>query len=300
MENGAHSPRFPDVTIHLANFPPICAHAIFLSRSPYINSLLTAQPPSSPYTINLPISDANLTHDAIINTLQLLYSTSSLPPTIPNSATIVSNIASACLLGIYPVDLVESYRTILLDSNLTPQLILPFISFLLNNTPHPIHPLTAHPGPYPPFTTGLLSLVVNHFIHSLPIQLQSSSTALPPSANTEEYKALLVPLPFDILKVVLEHPGLAVHSERQRYELARTVIAKRAAREKQARRRTESGGGFPPPVEESVVLKVGGGEAGGVQIVRTFSRRRALWKAATTANGTVDAGRSRNSTAGSK
>lgn len=43
------------------------------------------------------------------------------------------------------------------------------------------------------------------------------------------------------------------------------------------RRRTESGT-VTPVVEESVVLRVGGGEGEGVQVVRSFNRRR-LWKA---------------------
>lgn len=118
---------------------------------------------------------------------------------------------------------------------------------------------------------------------------------MPPSANTEEYKAILVPLPFELLKSILEHENLPVSSEKQRYELAKTIVAKRAAREKYDRRRTASEGGGPPPVEESVILKVGGKDGGGVQIVRSFSRRRALWKAQP--NGVS---RNRNSSAGNK
>ena len=91
----------------------------------------------------------------------------------------------------------------------------------------------------------------------------------------------------------MEHPNLPIASEKQRYELAKTIVAKRAATEKHVRRRTESGGGIPPPVEESVILKVGGRDGGGVQIVRSFNRRRALWKAQPN-------GRSRNNISGSK
>lgn len=227
-----------------------------------------------------------------MNTLHYLYTTSPVPPIVPDASTIISNIAASCILGVYPPILVESYRSILLNANLTPQSILPFISFLLS-TPHPLDPATSHPGPYPPFTTGLLSHVISYFTNTLPLHLQSSSSpaALPPSANTEDYRAILVPLPFELLKSILEHENLPIGSEKQRYELAKTIVAKRAAREKHVRKRTAEGG--PPPVEESVILKVGGKDGGGVQIVRSFSRRRALWKAQPN-------GRSRNSTAGSK
>jgi hypothetical protein len=278
-ENAIRNPRFPDVTIHLANFPPISAHAIFLSRSPYLNTLLSNQPPSPPYTINLPTSsDPNLTYDTLLNTIHYLYTSSPLPPNTPDSSTIISSIASACILGVYPPALVDSYRSIVLKTNLTPAHINSFISFLLT-TPHPLDQPTLHPGPYPPFTTGLLSHVITYFISQLPLQLQSSSSplaALPVSANTEDFKSLLIPLPFDILKLILEHPSLPVASEKQRYELAKMVVAKRAAREKHARQRSDGGA---VPVEESVVLKVGGGKAGGVQLVRSFARRQRLWRA---------------------
>jgi hypothetical protein len=251
------------------------------------------QPPSPPYTINLPTSDPNLTYDALMNTIHYLYTPSTLPRILPNPSTIISNIAACCTLGIFPPTLVESYRTVLLNSNLTPQLIIPFISFLLSS-PHALDPATSHPGPYPPFTTGLLSNVITYFTHTLPIQLQTSPAALPPSANTEDYRAILVPLPFELLKTILEHPNLPIASEKQRYELAKTIVAKRAAREKHVRKRIESGGGGgAPPVEESVILKVGGRDGGGVQIVRSFSRRRGLWKAQPN-------GRSRNSSSGNK
>ena len=250
------------------------------------------QPPSPPYTINLPTSDPNLTYDALMNTIHYLYTPTLIPKFLPDTSTIISHMASCSVLGIYPSKLVDCYRSILLNSNLTPQSILPFISFLLSS-PHPLDPAAAHPGPYPPFTTGLLSNVITHFLNTLPLQLQSSAIALPPSANTEEYRAILVPLPFELLKCILEHPNLPIASEKQRYELAKTIVAKRAAKEKHVRRRTESGGGMPPPVEESVILKVGGRDGGGVQIVRSFSRRRGLWKAQPN-------GRSRNSISGSK
>jgi hypothetical protein len=277
LENGVRAPRYPDVTIHLANFPPLSAHAIFLSRSPYLNSLLLNQPPSPPYTINLPTSDPNLTYDSLLNTLQYLYTPSSCQ--LPDESTIISNIASACILGIYPQDLVDSYRHILLKINLTPQSIHHFISFLLSS-PHQIDPPTSHPGPYPPFTQGLLSNVLNYFITTLPIQLQSPSTALPATANTELYKQMLLPLPFDILKHILEHPSLPIGSEKQRYELAKQIVTRRRKEE-------------IIPVEESVILKVGGNDGEGVQLVRSFARKRALWK-------THHNPRSRNSTSGSK
>jgi hypothetical protein len=233
-----------------------------------------------------------------MNTLHYLYSSSSLPPVVPDASTINSNIAASCALGVYPPILVESYRTILLNANLTPQSILPFISFLLS-IPHPLDPATSHPGPYPPFTTGLLSNVISYFTNTLALHLQSTSSpaALPASANTEDYKAILVPLPFELLKSILEHENLPIASEKQRYELAKTIVAKRAAREKHIRRRSAAEGvAGPPPVEESVILKVGGGDGGGVQIVRSFSRRRALWKAQPNGNNR----RSRNGTAGNK
>jgi hypothetical protein len=292
--NAIRNPRFPDVTIHLANFPPISAHAIFLSRSPYLNTLLSNQPPSPPYTINLPTSsDPHLTYDALLNTIHYLYTSSSLSPKAVDSATVISHIASSCILGVYPPTLVDSYRSILLKANLTPTTIIPFISFLLS-TPHPLDPPTSHPGPYPPFTTGLLSNVITYFISQLPLQLQSSSSplaALPVSANTEDFKSLLIPLPFDILKLILEHPLLPVASEKQRYELAKMVVAKRAAREKHVRQRSD---GAAAPVEESVVLKVGGGKAGGVQVVRSFARRQRLWRAQPNGH------HNRHSTSGSK
>jgi hypothetical protein len=187
-------------------------------------------------------------------------------------------------LGIYPADLVSAYRTILLKQNLTLQFVLPFTSFLLS-TPHPLDPIESHPGPYPPFTTGLLTSVANYITTKVPLQLQSSpTTALPPTANTEDYKAILLPLPFELLKPILEHPSLAVRSEKQRYELAKSIVSKRASRETHSR--------LSPLVEESVILKVGGGQGEGVQIMRSYNRRRGLWKAGK--------GRSRQSTAGSK
>jgi hypothetical protein len=254
-----------------------------------LNSLLLNQPPSPPYTINLPVSDPNLTYDALLTTLGYLYTFSSQPPS-PDSTNILAHISASSALGIYPPDLVHSYRQILLKSNLTPSTIHPFLTFLLS-THSPLDPPT-HPGPYPPFTTGLLTNVIDYFLTDLPRDLQSSTTALPTTANTEDYKEMLMPLPFEILKTILEHPSLAVRSEKQRYELAKSIVSKRAARDKMTRRRTESG---TPLVEESVILKVGG-EGDGVTLVRSFNRRR-LWKAQ---SASIEGRRSRNSTSGSK
>jgi len=140
----------------------------------------------------------------------------------------------------------------------------------------------------------MLSNVIHYFLTDLPLHLQSTSpAALPATANTEDYKAMLVPLPFELLKAVLEHPQLPIGSEKQRYELAKSIVSKRAAREKHVRKRTNSGN---PPVEESVILKVGGKDGEGVQIVKSFTRRRAYWKAGCG----EQQPRSRNSTAGSK
>jgi BTB/POZ domain len=299
-ENAMTNARFADVTIHLANFPPIPAHAIFLARSPYLHALLNNQPPSPPYTINLPTSDPNLTLDALRTTLHLLYTPTPLPRTPPPPNTIISHIAAACALGIYPAPLVDLYRSILLQQNLHPSTILQFTTFLLS-APHPITPATAHPGPYPPFTTGLLANVISYFLTTLPLHLSSSlPAALPASAASEDYKAMLVPLPFDIMKLLLEHPSLPISGEKARYELAKQVVAKRAAREKQLRRRSEEKGQVLGPVmEESVILKVGGKDGGGVQVVRSLGRRRGLWKAASSGN-VGEGRRSRNSTAGSK
>jgi hypothetical protein len=245
------------------------------------------QPPSPPYTINLPTSDHHLTFDALLTSLQYLYSFSEdISPSV-NETNIMSHMAACCALGIYPTALVTAYRAILTKTNLTITSILPFTSFLLS-TPHPLDPLSAHPGPYPPFTTGLLSSVATYLTTQVPLQLQSSTVAaLPATANTEDYKAMLLPLPFEILKTILEHPSLAIRSEKQRYELAKSIVSKRAAREKHARKRTDA-----PIVEESVILKVGGGQGEGVQVMRSFTRRRGIWKAGNA--------RSRDSTVGSK
>ena len=291
--NGIPTPKFPDVTIHLANFPPISAHAIFLSRSPYLNSLLENQPPAPPYTLNLPNSDPNLTYDALLNTLQLFYTENFIPSrSLADSSSIVPHIAAACTLGIFPSSLVDAYRSDLLKTNLTPENIIPFISFLLS-IPHPTEPYSQHSGPYPPFTTGLMQSVITYFLTQLPIQLQSSTAALPPTANTESYKTILQALPFELLKHILEHPQLPIGSEKQRYELAKTVVAKRTKLRRAAGSITSGAN-----VEESVVLKVGGRDGGGVQLLQSY-RRKAVWKV--NANGTaVQGGRSRNSTSGSK
>ena len=50
------------------------------------------QPPSPPYTINLPTSDPNLTYDALMNTIHYLYTSSSLPRILPN------HLKYSCLL----------------------------------------------------------------------------------------------------------------------------------------------------------------------------------------------------------
>ena len=291
--NGIPTPKFPDVTIHLANFPPISAHAIFLSRSPYLNSLLENQPPSPPYTLNLPNSDPNLTYDSLINTLQLFYTPGFIPTrSLTDSSSIVAHIAAACTLGIFPSTLVDTYRSNLLKINLTPENILPFINFLLS-IPHHTESYSQQPGPYPPFTTGLMQNVITYFLTQLPIQLQSSTAALPPTANTESYKTILQALPFELLKHILEHPQLPIGSEKQRYELAKTVVAKRA-KVRKATGTTGPGGNM----EESVVLKVGGRDGGGVQLLQSY-RRKAVYKVS--ANGTaIQGGRSRNSTTGSK
>jgi hypothetical protein len=204
--------------------------------------------------------------------MQYLYTVASERPVQPDPAHIVANMAACCALGIYPTELVEQYRGILLKNNLTLQCILPFTSFLLS-TPHPLEPLTVHPGPYPPFTTGLLATVANYIINQVPLDLQSASPALPPTAVSEDYKALLLPLPFELLKYILESPTLHVRSEKQRYELAKCIVSKRASREKQTRKRNETA----PLVEESVILRVGGGQGEGVQVLRSYTRRR-VWK----------------------
>ena len=62
-------------------------------------------------------------------------------------------------------------------------------------------------------------------------------------------------------------------SERQRYELAKTVVAKRAEGQKKGR---GANGGMP--MEENVVLRIGGGKGGGVELVRRFAGRQRLWR----------------------
>ena len=79
-------------------------------------------------------------------------------------------------------------------------------------------------------------------------------------------------------------------SEKQRYELAKTVVAKRAVGQK-----GRSSGGVGP-VEETVVLRIGGGKGSGVEVMRSFTRRKRLWRAQPNGNEM----HSRNGTSGSR
>jgi len=138
-EKGLPSPRFPDTTIHLANFPPISAACILPLPLPYLNTLLSNQPPSPPYTINLPVSESP-SHIRRHPTIRLQYLYTLIHGIISAPRTLHHRLShrSMFALGVYPA---LSRRPITVPSSSKP--------ISQHKKHHPLHSLPFIRPPHP-------------------------------------------------------------------------------------------------------------------------------------------------------
>lgn len=115
-----------------------------------------------------------------------------------------------------------------------------------------------HPGPYPPLTGSLVSILVNFILNNY-------SVSVPVDA---QFKSIMLGLPFQLVKHIVESDKLQAKSPMERHSFARDIVG---AREKNKKRGEVN-------YEESVVLAFGGGK-GGVEVIRkTIGGKKALWK----------------------
>jgi len=257
--------------------------------------LLQAQsiaPQDAGYTLHIPSNDPRLTHQAAVMVIEYLY-TSQLPP-ISNPSEIFSIMAALSMLEIYTPDLVAW----VVKGPLSQLLNSGHVSLLLELlTPPSGHTIgyDSWPGLYPVFTAGLFDLIMYYLIHTAPLHQSNShnngvatpSPALDVSLENHAYVDMLVSLPFEILKRVLESPDLNVRSDHARYLFAKEIVSRRQlaqgrnAKASQHPRTGSEGGignGNAPLMEEAVVLAFAGGKAGGVELVSKPVKRRGLWK----------------------
>ena len=281
--------------------PPLPAyglHALLAARSPVLYARLTARP-GPPYEIELDASDENLTTDGVNVALGSLYSGRT---TVPDPRLAVGILAAALLFGLDGLrdsawqaclsrwrsddGLIEGIRFILdqqardelhgtqsqgkFDISPAPGLAMPpqttpGMSRSSSGTTSEISQQQQHNGHHhrSPYTK---------FIGPLLPELLEKLTRKLPSAEHEE---VLVTLPFNLVKGVLESPllGDKLPSMMARNDFARRIVA---------RRRTKLN---EPGVEESVVMAFGGDSGapgGGVEVIRRergTHRKKQLWKA---------------------
>ncbi|BFZ60309.1 hypothetical protein YB2330_001345 [Saitoella coloradoensis] len=244
---------FTDTTLYLSSLPkPYHLHSLFASRSPLLLHLLSQQP-APPYHIHFPVADRNLTQETVGFALSTLYTPTAEARGIPDGLDPRGVLAAAALLGL-PGLAAEAYNA--LTATVNAESLPELLRFALDGSqPAPGTPsstssgpssgaetdVLAYAGPYPPYTTPLLPLLLE------------TMTKLP----TTTLQTLLPTLPFAIVKKVLESPALTVGGEMARYNFAKDVVARRKPVVAQ------EGGAW----EESVVLAFGGG-SGGVEVVR--------------------------------
>jgi hypothetical protein len=240
---------------------------------------LTQYPQGGPYHLNISGDDKNLTHAALSMALATLYGRG-IDTRSVDLVTAKGLVAAGALFEIEHVAR-TGYQVILnlLDKETAPEILGFALSSVGSQRPPrssspTLQPQTTaeatsiddidvnYPGPYPPFTSNLLQVVIGFIINNLNASQRPLDSAS---------QALLVSLPFHLFKTVCEHESLSVKSPMERHSFAREVTALR----EQARR--QSGGyGY----EENVVLAFGGGK-GGVEVIRRpVGKKKTLWKAA--------------------
>lgn len=123
-----------------------------------------------------------------------------------------------------------------------------------------------YPGPYPPFTNQLLSILVDFLL----LDMNASEKPL-----DSIYKSILVGLPFYVYKFICESDKLKVKSHMERHSFAREMTGLR----EHARRAQLQANSGNIAYEENVVLAFGGGK-GGVEVIRKMAgKKKTLWKA---------------------
>ena len=253
---------FPDTNVYVGQFPCIRAHAVILSRSTVLRMrLLQTQslvPHDTGYSLTIPMVAAAdslyLTHAALVAAIEYLYTCNTQPIQAQielGRVNALGLIAACSILSITTPELLVFLRKACIDTYINAIQFTHLFAFLTCASSPPS-------GPYPPFTSGLMDIMATYILHEhIPNELNISM-------NNTALVALLVKLPFDILKQTLESPDLAVKSDHARYLFAKEIVALRQPSKPHHNNHH---------IEESVVLAFGGG-AKGVELLAKPIRRK--------------------------
>jgi hypothetical protein len=245
-----------DTYLNISPHPPLRLHALFASRSPvlyrYLNPSANANPP---YHINLQSDDKNMTSMALSMALATLYG-HTLDLHTCDLETAKGLVAAGCFLHL---DSVASQGFQVILGKVSTETLPDLLHFVFNSENNVDELPLSYPGPYPPFTSSLVQILVDFILSNFnPSQKPIDST----------WRSLLLQLPFQMFKAVCESEKLAVKSHMERHSFARELVS--------ARKKSRGGASS---FEETVVLAFGGGK-GSVEVIRKpTGGKKTLWKA---------------------
>lgn len=267
-EAGFVHAAWADTILNVGSFPPFRLHALFVARSPVLYSYLTAQSP--PHRIELNTDDVNLTPVAISMALATLYGHSLDLRTI-DIPLAKGLIAAGSLLGLENVA-ASGFKALL--ANVSKETVGDVLAFALspspqgfpNETASPVDVDVYYPGPYPVYTKSLVQFLVDFIL----LNFNASEVPLDPV-----FLAILLRLPFLLLKYIVESEKLVVNGHMGRHQFACEVAA---TRQREIRKNVRPEAGLPL-FEENAVLSFSNGKGKVELIRRPVSRRKVLWKA---------------------
>lgn len=267
-EAGFVHAAWADTILNIGSFPPFRLHALFAARSPVLYNFLTTQ--NLPHRIDLNPEDLNLTPVAISMALATLYG-QPLDVRGVDIPLAKGLIAAGSLLGMGHV--AESGVKGLL-ANLSKENVGELLTFALSLPPQNFPNEIAskidldifYPGPYPLYTKTLVKYLVDFIL----LNFNASELPLDP-----HFEAILLDLPFLLLKYICESDKLIVNGHMGRHQFACEVAASRQ-RELRKNVQPDQDG---PLLEENAVLSFSNGKGKVELIRRPVSRRKVLWKA---------------------
>jgi len=283
FHHGFHGQNWADIQLLFLGIS-IKLHRIILARSPFLCDLMMNVGPGQ--TIQLPLSDENITSESVLVALQHLYTPAQLLVNPDNARAV---LATAVLLHCMPELEYHAYevcRHSITDANVveyvawlgqgpsqmneSPVMSTVFGSVTMDNSPLSIpsvrlSEIWVEDGAYVRYgqwSRRLKQDVLDYLLEGLP-----QSVGTPLSASDARLLTVYSRLPFDLFKLCTESPQLEFEKIKDRFAFAKTAIAHRKKL------------GTTDGMEEAVVLAMKGGDGMEIHVTRKPRKSRpALWK----------------------
>jgi len=264
---GFRNGNYADVVLQVP-WRQYAAHALIISRSPYLAHVMSTSPSSSK-TFVIPLEhEPHITPESFDIALSYLYSTASLAAIHPHNARAV--LAAACFLG--GMDELSNYAYQICLQSMSVETVMEWLDFIETIPTSDDATVPELPTVFGPYGKRLREDV----FHFLAIALPTSLGAFPGSetrgthVDAAGHDALLhiySRLPFEFFKRALESTQFPLHGNHARFKFAKTAIALRKQK------------GVSRDTEETVVLAFDGqtDQENAVHITRKM-RKKPLWK----------------------